>query len=364
MTDLLDIIWKGLDWGGNGIPEVRSDVDWCSVHREAAIQTVSGVAFDGMRQLVEAGQSKIDKQLMLSWYSEVMRIEKVNAVVNAVMGEVTKLFRNEGIPFVVMKGQTAAALYPTPNHRQPGDIDITVWGGRYLDACKALNEQGAVFDEEIPEKHSEFQYHGVTVEVHHTMLDLCNSRALQYLRGIDLRNVTQTRDVAGMQIPCLKDEFNCVYMLGHMVHHLMVEGLGLRQVCDWMVLMQKAEREDNFNREELQRHLKGMKMERACGTFLQLGIKYFGLNRDLWQKEIGDSTEKDAERLLNFIMESGNFGRKQNMKKDSHSLWGNICNALLYAGHLCKLRRLAPSEVWAFYPARIKRWWLKRRKNK
>ncbi len=47
----------------------------------------------------------------------------------------------------------------------------------------------------------------------------------------------------------------------------------------------------------------------------------------------------------------------------THSLCGNISNVCLYAGHLWKLRRLAPSEVWAFYPARIMRWWLKWRKN-
>jgi len=363
MKELLDIIRLSLEPTAKQSCDFGVPFDWDSILREAAIQTVSGLAFDGMRQLVENGNSKIEKQLMLSWYGEVMRIEQINARVNAVMGEVSALFQKENIPFVVMKGQTAAALYPEPNHRQPGDIDVTVWGGKFEEACNVLTEEGAVAGDVAPEKHSEFHYHGVTVEVHHTMLDFCNSEAMRYLQSIDLSNVTQLRDVAGMDIPCLVDEFNCVYMLGHMVHHLMTEGLGLRQVCDWMVLMRKVEQDDGFRRDEFQKHLKGMKMERACGIFLQLGIKHFGLNQDLWLREIGDATENDADRLLGFIMESGNFGRKQNKKKDSHSIAGNISNAWLYAGHLWKLRRLAPSEVWAFYPARIKRWWLKRKKN-
>jgi len=374
--------------------------DWSVIHQEAREQAVLGVAFDGMQQLVEQGQSEIDRVLMLGWFGEVQQIEQQNEVVNVALRELVELYCKAGIPFVVMKGQTVGAVYPNPMRRQSGDIDVFVWeeqaearmiktGGEdkhtaYERACMLLQKQGGVLDEVAPEKHAEFSFRGVVVEVHHTLLDMFCPSALRYLEHLDYRQVIEMHEVAGIQVPCFKPMFNGVYMLGHMVHHLLTEGLGLRQVCDWMLLMKRLEQhcvhKDSSvpdlqektvngvppsyiynNVEELKRHLEKLHLTEAFSVFVQLGVLHFGLDVACWRWAFLSYSEKEAEKLLAYMMESGNFGRKTMAKKRDSSLANNVSNAWLYFRHLLTLRRIAPAEVRWFFPVRVHRWMQKGR---
>ena len=333
-----------------------------------------GVAFDGMQQLVERGQSRIGKALMLGWFGEIQQIERQNEVVNSVLRELVELYRGAGVSFVVMKGQTAGAMYPNPLRRQSGDIDVFVWNppcsqtghDSYREACRLIEANGATLIDLSPEKHAEYTWHNVVVEVHHTLLDMFCPSALHYLEQLDYSQMVEEREVAGIQVACFKPAFNCAYMLGHMVHHLLTEGLGLRQVCDWMLLMKEIEGQVSGNGsqdhciESIQEHLSGMKLFEAFSVFVAMGTKHFCLDGSLWQWAILPKSPQEAERLMTYIMECGNFGRKANNKHDCKSLTGNLFNAWTYFGHLLRLRHIAPSEVLYFFPVRISRWWKKK----
>ena len=338
---------------------------WKQIIKEAQAHAVSAVVFDGMQRWMESGLGEIDRSLMLQWYGHVMMIERQNQKVNHVMGEITELLNQNDISFIIMKGQTAANLYPAPLHRQPGDIDVLVKSHDFTKACKVFEATGAYAGEVAPEKHTEFTFHHVVIELHHTMIDLSNKKAIRYIQNLNLNSLKEDKELSGMTIPCFKPAINCVYMLGHMVHHLLTEGLGLRQVCDWMMLMKKIENGEYGDisrfKSEIQTHLDGFRLQAAYTTFLALGIQRFSLSETVWGREVNAKAAKRADSLLNYILENGNFGRKQNKKKDSHSLKGNISNMMLYVKHLLRMRKIAPSEVRSFLPARIRRWIQKKR---
>lgn len=330
------------------------------------MQAVTGILFEGMSKTVEAGLSSIDKPLMLGWFGEVMMIEKMNLRLNKVLAELIGLLRQAEVPFVVMKGQVAASLYPNPLRRQPGDIDILVGDGYFEAACQLLETEGATVGEVAPEKHTEYQFHEAVVEMHHTMLDLSNPSAMEYIASLDLSQLIEQTKVMDFTVPGFKPAFNCAYMLGHMVHHLLTEGLGLRQVCDWMLLMRAIEAgrygELPILKEEIKHHVEGLGLENAYEAFLMLGIRHFGLSEDVWKTECGRKAERNATDLLEFILNSGNFGKKENQKKSSHSLSGNLSNAWLYLKHVAKMRNIAPNEVRHFFKTRTKRW-IKKKRN-
>ena len=341
---------------------------WKQIIKEAQAQAVSAVVFDGMQRWIEDGLGEIDKQLMLQWYGHVMMIERQNLKVNHVMGEITELLNKNDIPFVIMKGQTVAHLYPAPLHRQPGDIDILVKSNDFTKACKVFEATGAFAGEIAPEKHTEFSFHHVVIELHHTMIDLSNKKAIQYIQNLSLSSLKEDKEVSGITVPCFRPAINCVYMLSHMVHHLLTEGLGLRQVCDWMMLMKRIENGEYGNIPELKyeilTHLNGFRLQKAYNTFLALGIKWFSLSETIWGYDVNNKTKKRADKLLEYILESGNFGRKQNKKKDSHSLKGNVSNMLLYLRNLLRMRSIAPTEVRSFLPTRLRRWIQKKNSTK
>ena len=357
---------------GIGIPNSDCDdslfgsVDWKEVHHEAGMQALTGILFEGMSKTVEAGLCSIDKPLMLGWFGEVMMIERMNLRLNKVLAELVGLLRQAEIPFVVMKGQVAASLYPNPLRRQPGDIDILVGDGYFDAACQLLEMEGATAGEVAPEKHTEYRFHEAVVEMHHTMLDLSNPSAMDYIASLDLRELTEVTKVADYSVPGFKPAFNCAYMLGHMVHHLLTEGLGLRQVCDWMLLMRAIEAgrygDTETLKAEIRQHVGGLGLENAYEAFLMLGIRDFGLSEEVWKTDCGKRAERNAADLLDFILSSGNFGKKENQKKSSHSLSGNISNAWLYLKHVAKMRNIAPNEVRHFFKTRTKRW-IKKKRN-
>ena len=357
---------------GIGIPNTAPDssfsasVDWKVVHHEAGMQALTGILFEGMSKTVEAGLCSIDKPLMLGWFGEVMMIEKMNLRLNKVLAELVGLLRQAEVPFVVMKGQVAASLYPNPLRRQPGDIDILVGDGYFDAACQLLEMEGATAGEVAPEKHTEYRFKGAVVEIHHTMLDLSNPSAMEYIASLNLRELTEETKVADFSVLGFKPAFNCAYMLGHMVHHLLTEGLGLRQVCDWMLLMRAIEAgrygDTETLKAEIRQHVGGLGLENAYEAFLMLGIRDFGLSEEVWKTDCGKRAERNAADLLDFILSSGNFGKKENQKKSSHSLSGNISNAWLYLKHVAKMRNIAPNEVRYFFKTRTKRW-IKKKRN-
>lgn len=365
---LFYLIREGIGLQGGKVPEKAKlvSVDWNEIHEEAQMQALTGILFEGMCKTVESKRSTIDKPLMLGWFSEMMMIEKMNLTLNLALAKLNDVLRQAGIPFVVMKGQVAASLYPKPLRRQPGDIDILVYGGAFDRACRLLEENGAVAGEVAPEKHTEYRFHNVVVEMHHTMLDLSNPKAMDFIHSLDLNKVVEQGTIDGYELPVFKPAFNCAYMLGHMVHHLLTEGLGLRQVCDWMLLMKQIEcgryGEPDAIMEEIRHHVGGIELEAAYQAFLTLGIRHFALSDDLWKPVIDKKSSRNADDLLDFILRSGNFGKKENQKKSSHSLSGNISNAWLYLKHITKMRNIAPNEVRHFFMTRTKRWIKKKKK--
>ena len=370
MTDeflLFYLIRKALslDSADESAPPSLSNIDWENVIKEGRMQAISCVLFEGMCKIVENGESSIDKKLMLKWFSDVMMTEKANLLLNQALSDINQIFSDSGIPFIVMKGQVAASLYPNPMRRQPGDIDVLVYDGYFDKACRILESIGGVIGEVAPEKHTEYIYKKITIELHHSMIDLSNPQALKYISELNISNFTETLTITDFSVPCFTPALNCVYMLSHMVHHLLTEGLGLRQVCDWMLLMKGIEcgRFGNIEtiRKGILEHLNGFQLRPAYEAFLALGIKNFNLSESIWKSCLSQKSGKNVQKLLRFILNSGNFGRKNKKKKDSHNIGGNFSNALLYLRHIIKMRAIAPSEVKYFFPTRFKRWKNKKR---
>ena len=75
--------------------------------------------------------------------------------------------------------------------------------------------------------------------------------------------------VEGTEIPTLSPTLHTLYVFLHLYHHLLELGIGLRQFCDWAVMLHDCK--ENIDQEQLRQHL-GMlgmlKAYRACGSIL------------------------------------------------------------------------------------------------
>ena len=145
--------------------DVPEGTDWNSLVNLAARQGVLCVARDGLVQM-----PGISRELLIRWELSVQKLEARNKKQRAVIKELVALFRENGIEMLLLKGIGLSELYPDPNHRECGDIDIFLFGD-YEKGNKVIEELGIEVEKE-GSKHSKFYFKGVPVENHKTFLNV------------------------------------------------------------------------------------------------------------------------------------------------------------------------------------------------
>ena len=221
------------------IPGSLKEVDWKELYAIAKKQCLVGVLFDGIKKL-PAEYVGMKKELLLQWMAESQMLEKANVRLNDAAIQVSEWFRKKGYKTCILKGQGNALMYPNPNSRTPGDIDIWVEGGdkRVISFVRSISPH-----EKACYHHIEFpSYKGVEVEVHYRpsfLLYFGHNRRLQKYYGMVKDEQFSHRVMLGEQgeiaIPTV--EFNLIFQLTHIFSHLMNEGIGLRQLVDYYYVL-------------------------------------------------------------------------------------------------------------------------------
>ena len=221
------------------IPDSLKKADWKELYAIAKKQCLVGVLFDGIKKL-PAEHVGMEKELLLQWMAECQMLEKANVRLNDAAIQVSEWFRKKGFRTCILKGQGNALMYPNPNSRTPGDIDIWVEGEdkRVISFVRSISPY-----EKACYHHIEFpSYKGVEVEVHYRpsfLLCFWHNRKLQkYYERVKEEQFSH-RVMLGEQgeiaIPTV--EFNLIFQLTHIFSHLMNEGIGLRQLLDYYYVL-------------------------------------------------------------------------------------------------------------------------------
>ena len=214
-----------------------------------------------------------------------------------------------GIRATVLKGAAAACYYPIPEYRCMGDIDVLVLPEEFERAFAVMQEQGYHSLQSLDEgkRHIEFKSTGgIKIELHRHFSDgnrkQYNQRLDYYLyNGIDRREI---RAVCGYSVPMLPALENGLVLLAHINQHLS-EGLGFRQILDWMMYVKSELGEQQW--EQFRPVAKSIGLEVLAQTVTLLCKKYFQLTEVSW---CDSADEELADRLLDYIVDRGNFGSK------------------------------------------------------
>lgn len=231
-----------------GLP---SDVDWQSVIDLSFTQGVAALAVDGLQKVCEAHpemELALDQEEMedakYEWFGDVFSCEEDAAKREVAAGKLARLWAEEGIPTMVLKGAAFAQYYPNPAHRYSCDLDLFI-GGKWEEGCRALERQGVDICYEVY-KDAEFHIDGVYVECHRYLMSIRGDETLRrmerYFRGL-LADVLAS-EAGGLLMPPLM--FNALFCIEHARGHLLHGPLTLRQVCDWMLIRRQPVDWDEF----------------------------------------------------------------------------------------------------------------------
>ena len=225
---------------------VIAGMDWLELYSFASKQALLGLCFDGIERLgkeypEELRLNPIGRELLMTWMGKAQQIRRQNMKVNAVAGKLFAMLREDGMRCCILKGQGNALMYPNPYSRTPGDIDVWIDASRerILEYAQKKFELG----DDIRLQHLETSLDGVPVELHFFPCSMNNPiyhARLQkwFRRNADLQcsHIVGLPDGAG-DIAIPTTAFNVIYQLTHLYHHFFDEGIGMRQIIDYFLVV-------------------------------------------------------------------------------------------------------------------------------
>ena len=209
------------------------------------------------------------------------------------------------VPYVILKGTSASQYYPYPEYRTMGDIDIMTRREDYECACEMLRgnnwrETTSTADQKRG-RHRSFEKNGFVVEVHAFFASVNDPEKARYIDDLIIDNITDNH--------ILPDMINGIVLIDHVNQH-MEEGIGLRQIIDWMMFVDKCLPDDKW--QEFQKLISKTGMETLAITTTRMCEIFLGLSEHKW---CSGADERLCHRLMNYIMESGNFGVKKDQEE-------------------------------------------------
>lgn len=217
-----------------------------------------------------------------------------------------------GISSVVLKGVAAAGVYPVPELRKSGDVDVLLMEPEQRERAEGvLQEMGFARKPGGNGNHHEVWQtdEGIDVELHVMMAEPFDSEKINgILRNQvgQLRRRTQVVNVMGLDFPVLEKGDHAFQLLLHMLQHFLRAGFGLKLLCDWVV---------HWNREVSQREREGYLMWiRQTGLagfsdmITSLCTEYLGLDRERAEKIMTGTFQGSPKVFMREILDAEEFG--------------------------------------------------------
>lgn len=289
------------------------DIKWHEVYRLATEQSVLGLVLAGLVH----SDVKPPQVLLLQWIGEVHLIEQQNKAMNEFVAQLIERLRNENVYAILVKGQGVAQCYEKPLWRASGDVDLLLSDENYKKAKSALIPIASeVAYENKATKHQPLVINGFDVELHGRMPFGMSRRVDKVIEeaqrdifyGGNVRSWVNGNTTVFLPSP----DNDVIFVFTHFLHHFFIEGVGLRQICDWCRLLYTYK--DSLNYGFLESRIRKMGLMSEWKAFYNLASRYLGMPDLDSRFMFHDSRfDKQADRIMELVLESGNFGHNKDL---------------------------------------------------
>lgn len=354
---LLELIRGGL-WGTEVSLSNCEDIDYSSVMQLAEEQSVVGLVTAGLERVEDV---KIPQQWSLQFIGSTLQLEQRNKSMNAFVALLISKMRAAGIYTLLVKGQGIAQGYEKPLWRACGDVDLFLSEDNYAKAKEMLVPLASSVEKEYErEKHLGMTINGWVVELHGRLYCGLSSRIERELDDIysDTFSGGNVRswNNNGVQVFQLGIENDVFYVFTHILQHFYKEGVGLRQICDWCRLLWTYRNEIDV--EKIENRISRMGLVSEWKAFGALAIEYLGFPKDsmplldVRSKKEDVRWRKKADRIMEFILKSGNMGHNRDMSHFSKYpyLIRKCVSMGRRIGDMINHARIFPMDSLRFFP--------------
>jgi hypothetical protein len=269
---------------GTPMPE---QVDWKQMYLLAMNHGMIGIlraAASERDDLSERGKRYIEERYLIAL---ARRMEQERAA-----EELFSALREHGIRYMPLKGYLMRRLYPSPDLRQSGDLDVFYDSGRRKELPAIMEQMGYTFVASCAH-HAEYQRGTVLVEMHHA-LTVQTPRAEAYYADIWSRLLSED----GVEYR-FSDEDAYIYMMLHTLKHFAIEGgTGIRSVLDIAVY---RDAKPTIHEAYLTQEFEKLGMTRFVSVFERLSRVWF----------CGEAEDEEVALLGAYIADGTAFGTQE-----------------------------------------------------
>lgn len=314
MTSDIKIFLQLLRSGLYGTPipesELPKQIDWKAITALAKKHVVLGIIIESIQFLPE--QLRPAGPIATKLNKFALGLIRTNMILDKSVAKLVSVLGENGVNGVLLKGQGVARYYRLPQMRQSGDIDFYVGKQQYakaIDICTNLlstDKKGS----HATMQHFGFNMDGVEVELHRLAAMMYspvgNSRFQKWIvEELENSNKKRILTINNTKVILPSYDFNALYIFYHAWYHFIFGGIGLRQLCDWVMIFHSHA--GDIDRERLIHNLRRFGLTKAWKLFACIAVNYLGVSNDripLYDPAFSGK----AEKVLEDIIEGGNFG--------------------------------------------------------
>lgn len=317
-------------------PQIENDVviNWDSLRRVSAEQGLLSWVWDGICMLPNERQpSRFER---ISWSLSAQEVCERYERQQNVLKDLIEICQTNNMRLMLLKGIGLSKLYPKPQSRPSGDIDIYLF-----DDFEKGNKMFKVVAETA--LHTAFDYKGVHIENHKTFIGIDDTT--NKLVGPYLLNKTSQVVEAPEGYYTFASMDNLVYLIMHALKHvnfnINVSFLNIRNITDIAVLIKRYRSEWDPN--VLLRIMKELHMDKSFE--LVLFFSEWLLKVDFSEYHSGSIKSKDVPIIKKIFMT--NCLTIQNI--EFHSIFHQFYYALSRYFYFHKIYKYMPHIKKSFF---------------
>ncbi len=268
-----------------------AECNWHQIYALGVKQGVAAILFDGLQRLIDAHIDipLPDKKLKMQWYAHTLQVEKHHRQQEHVISSLAEFYSEHGIKMMILKGYGVSLLYPTPNHRPCGDIDIWQFGDEER-GDNLLHEKLGIQIDYSHHHHTVFTCNGVAVENHYDFVNqhssLSNRDFEEEMHRLIAKHKAEAVMINGQQVYIPSATFNAVFLMRHMGQHFASTEIAVRHLVDWAMFVKHYHQDVDW--QWLEQFAKKQKMFQFLCCINALCVDYIGLPANvfpMWERD-------------------------------------------------------------------------------
>ena len=297
-------------------PEIQPDADWERLRQLAHIHNLAGVlAYLAMKYPIcqDRQAQAVHRKFCMS---TIVGFANRGSLAEAF----SQTLSDHGIDHIMMKGFVIRDLYPVPELRSYGDIDLVIRKDDRVKCHALMKEMGFAVGTDWEPVYS-YTRGSEFYEIHTELLETDVSRKAD-CREYFHNPWTHAHCVERNRFE-FEPEYHFLYLLTHLAKHVIGQGAGIRMYLDVAVFIKHYR--DSLNWGRIEEELESLCLRDFANAVLYVVQEYLGVPNPLKAKPVNPKT---VEYFLEITMEGGVFGvvgqnaGVASLKKESRSRGG------------------------------------------